>query len=558
MAKADITGRLNLDSTGFQRGIQRAKKGIAGFRKSLGGTSGILASLFSVAALKRGVEYIKQMENAAKLSGLASEEFQKFSFATKTVGIEQEKAADILKDVSDKVGDFLATGAGPMADFFENIAPKVGVTADEFKNLSGKDALQLYVSSLEKANVSQNEMTFYMEAIASDATALLPLLLNNGEALDNLANKAEKVGAVIDEKSAKQIKNMGDSFDQAGKVGLSVAAKAFNAGQKAFEGFFAVIESARTGNNIIFEMHGNVDELSDSTQNLTRTQKTQIERQQEINRLVAEAIGQTNDLLPTLKELAKLEKIVADEKKKRAKFQEELTKKTQDQFIIEKELESLRLRAAGENAAADALDSQIEKMREAIHVSEKYGISLMEAAKLVQKLSEKDQESGMLEKIQQIELAILRAQARGNDEAVESLQKRLELAQRIMEIMAKGASFEEAKALAAATGSNGGGRTSGTTRGTSGTTRGKITTGKITSIGSGTRESRFGAAPTMEERERAAGLYLAGNDPMSGRRPSGTSADEKKAAESAKDTDAELKEQTKILTTIKEEIQKNP
>ena len=33
---------------------------------------------------------------------------------------------------------------------------------------------------------------------------------------------------------------------------------------------------------------------------------------------------------------------------------------------------------------------------------------------------------------------------------------------------------------------------------------------------------------------------------------------EKKAAESAKDTDAELKEQTKILTTIKEEIQKNP
>jgi len=80
-----------------------------------------------------------------------------------------DKVADIIKDVNDKIGDFIATGAGPMADFFENIAPKVGVTADQFARLSGQDALALYVKSLEAANLSQAEMTFYMEAIASDA-----------------------------------------------------------------------------------------------------------------------------------------------------------------------------------------------------------------------------------------------------------------------------------------------------------------------------------------------------------------------------------------------------
>jgi len=61
-----------------------------------------------------------------------------------------------------------------MADFFETVAPLVGVTADNFKDLSGPQALQLYVDSLEKANLSQSQMTFFMEAIASDATALLP------------------------------------------------------------------------------------------------------------------------------------------------------------------------------------------------------------------------------------------------------------------------------------------------------------------------------------------------------------------------------------------------
>jgi hypothetical protein len=34
MAKADITGRLNLDSTGFERGIQRSKQSVKGFAKS--------------------------------------------------------------------------------------------------------------------------------------------------------------------------------------------------------------------------------------------------------------------------------------------------------------------------------------------------------------------------------------------------------------------------------------------------------------------------------------------------------------------------------------------
>ena len=69
------------------------------------------------------------------------------------------------------VGDYVQTGAGPLADFFENIAPKVGLTADSFADLSSEQKLGAYVNALEKANLSQADMTFYMEAIASDATS---------------------------------------------------------------------------------------------------------------------------------------------------------------------------------------------------------------------------------------------------------------------------------------------------------------------------------------------------------------------------------------------------
>uniref|UniRef100_UPI00106AEA47 phage tail tape measure protein n=3 Tax=Pseudomonas aeruginosa TaxID=287 RepID=UPI00106AEA47 len=102
-----------------------------------------------------------------------------------------------------KVGDFLNTGGGALADFFENVAPKVGVTADQFRNLSGPQALGLYVSSLEKAKVSQSDMTFYLEAIASDATALLPLLRNNAEGFKTFGDAAQAAGAILDEKTIK-------------------------------------------------------------------------------------------------------------------------------------------------------------------------------------------------------------------------------------------------------------------------------------------------------------------------------------------------------------------
>ncbi len=164
------------------------------------------------ALLKDTVSTGREIQNLSAIANVNAQEFQRIAFATKGYGVEQDKLADILKDTGDKVGDFLQNGAGPLKDFFDNIAPSVGVTADQFKNLSGREALQLYVSSLEKANLSQNEMTFYMEAIASDATLLLPLLRNNGAELDRLAKKADNLGMVLSDADLLALKDVDQGF----------------------------------------------------------------------------------------------------------------------------------------------------------------------------------------------------------------------------------------------------------------------------------------------------------------------------------------------------------
>lgn len=199
---------LGANTAAFEKGLTAAERKMERFSKQMkaigGKISGIGKSLsvgitapvvaaataFGVAAHKMAGDS-REMAKSAQVAGEGFEEFQRQAFAASSVGIEFEKLGDIFKDVRDRVGDFVATGGGPMADFFENIAPKVGVTAESFKGLSGKDGLQLYFDSLRKANVSQEEMVFYLEAMASDATNLIPLLERNGKAFGELGKNAE-------------------------------------------------------------------------------------------------------------------------------------------------------------------------------------------------------------------------------------------------------------------------------------------------------------------------------------------------------------------------------
>lgn len=206
-------GRLTLDLIarvgGFTGPLDQAAssanvnmKKIADAAKVAGAAIGAVAVAgagMAVALVNSTVESAREIQNLSAVAGLSTTEFQKAAAAGASLGIEQDKVSDIFKDATEKLGEYIALGSGPLTDFFTNIAPLVGVTADEFRNLNGTDALKLYVSSLEKANANQAEMTFYMEAIASDATLLLPLLKDNAVAFDELGLAAEGAGAIMSE-----------------------------------------------------------------------------------------------------------------------------------------------------------------------------------------------------------------------------------------------------------------------------------------------------------------------------------------------------------------------
>lgn len=200
----------------------------------------------------------KEISNLASISGAGAQEFQRFAAGAKTVGIEQDKLGDIFKDFREKVGEFVQTGGGGMKDFFEQVAPKVGITAEAFRNLSGPQALQLYVDSLEKAGLSQEQMSFYLESMASDTTALIPLLRDGGKQMKELGDQASRTGQILNEETifaAKQL-SLNMQMLQGNLAGLKneIASALiptlvnltdeFLAGIEASSGFFAALRVA--------------------------------------------------------------------------------------------------------------------------------------------------------------------------------------------------------------------------------------------------------------------------------------------------------------------------
>jgi len=221
----DLAVRVGADTTGLVKGLSDSQKRLEEFGSKTRagathlakyGAAATAAGLaISTALVKNSIAGARETANLAKIAGTTSGQFTKLAFAAQSVGVQQDKFSDILKDTNDRIGDFLTTGGGPMADFFENIAPKVGLTADQFRNLSGPQALQLYVDGLQKANVSQAEMTFFMEALASDATALLPLLKDGGAAMGEQAAQAERLGLALSSIQVEQMNEAGIAMERA-------------------------------------------------------------------------------------------------------------------------------------------------------------------------------------------------------------------------------------------------------------------------------------------------------------------------------------------------------
>ncbi|WP_257294483.1 phage tail tape measure C-terminal domain-containing protein [Endozoicomonas sp. YOMI1] len=187
--------KANRDTRRYTRSMQRSFNNLS--RNIAGLAAGYLGFSAAINQFNKSLANAKEVEIMAQLASQSVEAFQAAAYATNQYGISAEKLGDISKDVQDKLGDFIATGGGEFKDFFEQVAPKVGLTADQLQGLSGPDVLLRVKKAMEDANVPMEQQVFYLEAIANDASKLIPLLKNNGDAYHRLAQEARDANVIM-------------------------------------------------------------------------------------------------------------------------------------------------------------------------------------------------------------------------------------------------------------------------------------------------------------------------------------------------------------------------
>lgn len=198
--------------------LQQKFAGVNGSALALSGTLAGMATGGAVLAFgamsKIAIETAQANMELQKFANLANSSvisFQGLAGASELLGISQDKLADQLKDFNEKLGEFASVGSGGAKDFFEQIAVKTEKGAEGAKKLAkemsamnGVEALQKYVDKLEEAGVNQQQLSFYLESMGSDLTALAPILENGGKLWKDYQKALEEAGVITSEEAIEK------------------------------------------------------------------------------------------------------------------------------------------------------------------------------------------------------------------------------------------------------------------------------------------------------------------------------------------------------------------
>ncbi|EHK9084577.1 hypothetical protein KCU26_001146 [Vibrio parahaemolyticus] len=216
-AKAANDSNLSLGRS-LEQTADRAKSAGRGVLDAAGYVSAGIGAVTGATAylITQQAQQAREVEKMATVAQVSVQQIQALAYASEQYNVSGESMADILKDVNDKLGDFTENEGGEFADFMTNIAPTVGLTIDQLQKLSGPEALVAVKAAMDEANVPMKSQIFYLESIANDASALMPLLDNQGRKLYELTQKYDDLNVSMSEYDIEKFKEMDQKLKDTG------------------------------------------------------------------------------------------------------------------------------------------------------------------------------------------------------------------------------------------------------------------------------------------------------------------------------------------------------
>ena len=204
----DIKLKIRADNN-TSRAFKQVKSDINGLGNSVGRLSGKLTAVLSAAGIgalvKMNVDAAKETLAYSRAIGVQVESLSAWQYAARDVNIQGDKMADIFKDVSEKIGDAFANNAGEASE----VLRRLNLDIDAMARLSPDQQLLAVADALQNVQ-THGEKVQALEALASDASLLLPLLEDNAAGLRRLSDEGRAAGAVLTDLESQRLKQVDD------------------------------------------------------------------------------------------------------------------------------------------------------------------------------------------------------------------------------------------------------------------------------------------------------------------------------------------------------------
>jgi hypothetical protein len=214
---------LGMDSAAFEKGARQAQASMQRMSKQMQAASAAVAAAATAAvaalgmAVKGTLQHADQMGKMAQSTGIAVEELSKLKYVAEMSGSSLEGLSTGLRRLSTSILQVSQGAGGEAAKAFQALGINVKAADGSLKDSSA--VLSEVAGKFAAMPDGVQKTALAVQLFGRSGAELIPMLNAGADGIDRMKNRAEELGLVIDQKTARAAERFNDNIADMQAIG---------------------------------------------------------------------------------------------------------------------------------------------------------------------------------------------------------------------------------------------------------------------------------------------------------------------------------------------------
>tara|TARA_R110000868_G_scaffold252375_3_gene509004 strand:+ start:419 stop:1843 length:1425 start_codon:yes stop_codon:yes gene_type:complete len=240
-----VKATMGLNINPFTQAVHKAKTVTKGLGKTLGSALGLLGVGFALNRLATSIgDFADKLVDTSNKLGVSTDFLQAWNFAALQVGVSSETSNMALQRFTRRIGE-AARGEGVLSKTItEN---NIALRDSDGQMRSTTDILGDYANVVRDAEGDQERLRLAFQAFDSEGAALVPMLANGAEGMQDMIDNARELNAVVSNQSLVSINRLTTRLRVLGTRGLGFVSETLGTALNFWEDYFAFLGAKSAG-----------------------------------------------------------------------------------------------------------------------------------------------------------------------------------------------------------------------------------------------------------------------------------------------------------------------